>query len=224
MTTNKIVMIQAGNVKLEGDLSIPEDAFSLVIFVHGSGSSRKSPRNRFVAAVLQEAGIATLLFDLLTSEEESEDAFTGNLRFNIEFLASRLQYATNLMLSDSIVGKLPFGYFGASTGAAAALASSAGYPGRITAIVSRGGRPDLAKDYLSRVDSPTLLIVGGSDTAVIGMNEKAYNLLMVEKKIEIIPGATHLFEEKGAIEEVAKLATGWFVKYLMPGRLYPGRV
>ncbi len=210
------VKINSKNAELNGDLVIPSEAFSLVLFAHGSGSSRKSPRNRYVAGVLQKAGIATFLFDLLTLEEESLDAITGHLRFNIDFLAERLISATDMMLADNMLEKLPFGYFGASTGAAAALAASARFGKRIRAIVSRGGRPDLASGYLAQVSASTLLIVGGRDIVVIGMNEEAYKLLKSDKMIKIVPGATHLFEEQGAIEEVAKLAADWFVKYLKP--------
>jgi predicted alpha/beta-hydrolase family hydrolase len=214
--SEKNVRINSGDVELDGDLTIPAGAASLVIFAHGSGSSRKSPRNRYVAGILQKYGIATLLFDLLTAEEDSYDSITGNLRFNIDLLTERLMSATDLMKSDKELGKLPFGYFGASTGAAAALVACSLQGSLIRAVVSRGGRPDLALKHLSNVRAPTLLIIGGRDAVVIKMNEEAYKELKTEKKIEIVPGATHLFEEKGAIEEVARLAAEWFVNYLKP--------
>jgi putative phosphoribosyl transferase len=208
------VRIPAGRVALEGDLRIPSSAKGLVIFAHGSGSSRHSPRNQSVAQVLQSAGLATLLFDLLTTMEEKEDLATGHLRFNIPFLAERLVAATDWALSQKNIHQLAVGYFGASTGAAAALAAAASRPDVVKAIVSRGGRPDLAGRALPLVKAPTLLIVGGRDTPVIGMNQEAMALLQAEKKLVIVPGATHLFEEYGTLGKVSSLAADWFKHYL----------
>jgi dienelactone hydrolase len=185
-----------------------------VIFAHGSGSSRHSPRNRFVAQVLQQSGLATLLMDLLTPQEEIFDSATGELRFNIQLLAARLAAATEWLAGRSATRSLEPGYFGASTGAAAALAAAARLPGRIGAIVSRGGRPDLAGSALRQVRAPTLLIVGGNDKAVLALNEAARDQLLTESRMEIIPGAGHLFEEPGALEQVASLARNWFDEHL----------
>jgi len=197
-----------------GDLTIPVNPRGIIVFAHGSGSSRLSSRNRFVAGVLQRAGLATLLLDLLTAEEEQIDLRTGHLRFNINLLHKRLIEATRWLADDSQAGPLPVGYFGASTGAAAALTAAAELAASTRAVVSRGGRPDLAGDALSRVQAPTLLIVGGNDPVVIELNQQALRVLSCDKKLEIVTGATHLFEEPGALEEVAALARGWFQKHL----------
>jgi len=205
-----LVKIPTKKADLEGDLQLPADAKGLVLFAHGSGSSRHSPRNRFVADILQKGGLGTLLIDLLTKEEEKEDEVTAALRFDIDLLTDRLCFVTQWFQARKETGLLPIGYFGASTGAAAALCASAEMKKKIVAVVSRGGRPDLAKNSLAAVESATLLIVGGHDLPVIDMNEEAYALLKCEKKMVIIPGATHLFEEPGALEEVARLALDWF--------------
>jgi putative phosphoribosyl transferase len=209
------VQLVADGVRLEGDLSIPEGASGVVLFAHGSGSSRHSPRNRFVAGFLRKAGLATLLMDLLTRAEEAEDAYTGHLRFDIGFLAQRLIAATDWLLQNPDTARLAIGCFGASTGAAAALVTAAERPQAIRAVVSRGGRPDLAGDALRKVAAPTLLLVGGSDTPVIPLNREALAKLgAAEKQLVIIRGATHLFEEPGALEEVARLAADWFTRHL----------
>jgi putative phosphoribosyl transferase len=208
------VRVSTGPVELEGDLGVPEDAGGVVLFAHGSGSSRHSPRNRYVAQALREAGLATLLIDLLTPDEERVDLSTGYLRFDIELLAERLAGATDWLMEDPDTANLPIGYFGASTGAGAALVAAADRPQEVGAIVSRGGRPDLAGDALPLVETPTLLIVGGNDVPVIGMNEEALGRLRAVKRLEIVAGATHLFEEPGALEEVARLAVGWFGRHL----------
>jgi len=212
---SRSVKISVGKVILEGDLSVPKDAAGIVVFAHGTGSSRFSPRNRYVAEVLQKAGLATLLMDLLTKEEEAEDMLTAQLRFDIGMLAKRVVDATEWLKRNTETKKLSIGYFGASTGAAAALIAAAQKPDHIQAVVSRGGRPDLAIPYLPKVKAPTLLIVGGDDDAVIGMNKEAMEHLNSIKKLEIVPGATHLFEEPGKLEEVARLAKEWFKKYLV---------
>jgi putative phosphoribosyl transferase len=208
------VKVSADPVELEGNLGVPEGARSVVLFAHGSGSGRHSPRNRYVAQVLQRAGLATLLIDLLTPEEEEVDLRTGHLRFDIGLLAERLAGATDWLMENPDTSNLRIGYFGASTGAGAALVAAAERPEAVGAIVSRGGRPDLAGDALYRVKAPTLLIVGGNDVPVIGMNEEALRQLRAEKELKIVPGATHLFEERGALEEVARLAADWFARYL----------
>jgi len=209
------VQIPAGSTLLEGDLALVPDARGIVVFAHGSGSGRHSPRNRFVANELQNAHLATLLFDLLTTDEEAVDADTGHLRFNIDFLADRLVHATRWLATIAETERLPVGYFGASTGAAAALVAAAQMVTNIRAIVSRGGRPDLAGSALNYVKAPTLLIVGGNDVPVIKLNQMAFNELnMPEKQLAIVPGATHLFEEPGALEEVSALAAHWFTQYL----------
>ena len=205
------VQISAGDATLEGSLSIPEDASRLVLFVHGSGSSRRSPRNRLVAQKLNDAGLATLLFDLLTRSEEAVDLRTAQLRFDISLLAERLVHATKWARENTITRNLRIGYFGASTGGAAALVAAAELPRDVGAIVSRGGRPDLAGGALPRVRAPTLLVVGGEDDVVIDLNEQARLQMRGEVQLEIIPGATHLFEEPGALERVAHLAADWFV-------------
>jgi putative phosphoribosyl transferase len=213
------ILVRAGSVTLRGDLVVPAGARGVVLFAHGSGSGRHSPRNRFVAEVLQEGGLGTLLIDLLTSEEEAIDLRTGHLRFNIGLLADRLAGATDWLADHPLTGSLPVGYFGASTGGGAALMAAATRPDRVQAIVSRGGRPDLAGPTLPRVQAPTLLIVGGNDTPVITMNREAMAGMHAERKLEIVQGATHLFEEPGALEQVAQLARGWFQRYLVePGR------
>ena len=210
----RLVRIPAGPEMLEGSLGIPDHAQGVVLFAHGSGSSRHSPRNRYVASVLLDAGLATLLTDLLTSAEEAVDDRTRHLRFDIPFLAHRLAAATDWLMRDPQTQHLPVGYFGASTGAAAALVAAADRPDAVRAIVSRGGRPDLAQLVLARVRAPTLLIVGGNDVPVIDLNRLALHQLQVEKELAIVPGATHLFEEPGALEEVARLAAAWFARHL----------
>jgi dienelactone hydrolase len=187
-----------------------------VLFAHGSGSGRHSPRNRYVARALQRAGLATLLIDLLTPEEEEADLRSGHLRFDVGLLAGRLAAATDWLAENPDTGDLRIGYFGASTGAGAALVAAAERPQEVGAVVSRGGRPDLAGDALPRVRAPTLLIVGGNDAPVIGMNEEAFARLRADKELEIVAGATHLFEEPGALEEVARLAAAWFARHLAP--------
>lgn len=205
------VSIALARVTLEGDLGLPPNPCGIVLFAHGSGSSRRSPRNRFVAETLQSHGIATLLMDLLTASEEEVDERTSLLRFNIRLLAKRLAGATTWSLRQPDIRGLSVGYFGASTGAAAALVAASQLRGTIAAVVSRGGRPDLAGEVLSAVAAPTLLIVGGQDGPVIDLNEEALAQLgCCEKKLYIIPGATHLFEEPGALDEVARVAAEWF--------------
>jgi putative phosphoribosyl transferase len=212
--SGRVVRLMAGQTELEGDLSIPDGASGVVLFAHGSGSSRHSPRNRSVAQTLQLGGLATLLIDLLTAEEEAIDRRTGHLRFDIGLLAERLAGATDWLHQHSAARALPVGYFGASTGGGAALVAAAERQGTVGAVVSRGGRPDLAGAALQRVRAPTLLIVGGRDEQVIAMNEAALAQLRCEKQLEIVPGATHLFEEPGALEAVARLAREWFGRYL----------
>jgi putative phosphoribosyl transferase len=210
------VRVSADLVGLEGNLAIPGSARGVVLFAHGSGSGRHSPRNRYVARALREAELATLLVDLLTAEEEEVDLRTRHLRFDIGLLAERLVGATKWLAQNSDTRNLRIGYFGASTGAAAALVAAAEHPKPVDAIVSRGGRPDLAGPALPHVAAPTLLIVGGNDFPVIDMNRDALEQMRTEKRLEIVPGATHLFEEQGALEEVARLAAGWFVRHLDP--------
>lgn len=210
--------IASGKVVLEGDLALPGRSRGIVVFAHGSGSSRHSPRNRRVARVLQDAGLATLLMDLLTSEEEAIDIHTAHLRFDIALLAKRLEGATEWLVENDLTRHLHIGYFGASTGAAAALMAAAERRDLVKAVVSRGGRPDLAHDALPRVRAPTLLIVGGDDEPVIGMNQEAMQRMKVaECKLVIVPGATHLFEEPGKLDEVAVLAREWFLRLLGDG-------
>ena len=206
------VEIPSGRRRLSGILSVPSGAEGVVAFAHGSGSGRFSPRNQFVARVLQEAGLATLLLDLL-EEEEADDR---EKVFDIELLAERLQSAADWLSQEPETSALRLGYFGASTGAGAALVAVARDPAAVGAVVSRGGRPDLAHAYLSKVQAPTLLIVGGNDDVVIELNEQALRPLRCPKQLVIVPGATHLFEEPGTLEEVARLAKEWFVQYLAP--------
>jgi len=206
------VQIRSGTAMLHGDLSIPTGAQGVVLFAHGSGSSRHSPRNQFVARTIREAGVGTLLFDLLTAEEEAVDARTGHLRFDIGLLAARLIDATYWLKGEYY---LRVGYFGSSTGGGAALVAAAELGEIVSVIVSRGGRPDLAGDALPQVKSPTLLIVGGLDYPVIEMNEEALARLRCEKELKIISGATHLFEEPGTLEQVADLAAEWFQSHLV---------
>lgn len=208
------VEIPAGEARLAGTLGRPAVAVGVVLFAHGSGSSRFSPRNRAVAQGLREAGLATLLMDLLTPEEEAIDVRTAQLRFDIPLLGERLVAAVDWLRSEPDTAALPVGCFGASTGAAAALVAAARRPDAVMAVVSRGGRPDLAMEDLPRVAAPTLLIVGGRDEPVIGMNREALAALAVEARLEIVPGATHLFEEPGTLEEVARLAREWFLHHL----------
>jgi pimeloyl-ACP methyl ester carboxylesterase len=212
------VTIPAGQGVIEGDLRLPENAKGIVIFAHGSGSSRHSPRNKYVAEVLNRAALATLLIDLLTAEEELVDIRTAEHRFNIDLLADRLIAATDWSEKDARLSNMPIGYFGASTGAAAALVAAAKRPERISAVVSRGGRPDLAQDHLGNVTAPTLLIVGEFDRAVIEMNRAAAGAMRAPNEIQIVPGATHLFEEEGALEKVAALAREWFEEKLIRRR------
>ena len=214
MKEPEAVRIPVQGANLDGDLTAPEEARGLVLFAHGSGSSRRSPRNQYVARVLQKAGIATLLFDLLTSREEQEEYFTRHLRFDIGMLAGRLAEAARWAADRDDVANLELGFFGASTGAAAALIAASKLEGQVKAVVSRGGRPDLAGDALPEIHAATLLIVGGDDDVVIGLNREAFARLQCEKELKIIAGATHLFEEPGALEEVAKLAAQWFQSHL----------
>jgi pimeloyl-ACP methyl ester carboxylesterase len=191
----------------------------VVLFAHGSGSSRHSPRNQYIARVLHKSGLGTLLIDLLTADEESIDQYTRHLRFDIELLALRLIGTTDWLRQHPLTHELAIGYFGASTGAGAALLAAADRPDVVRAVVSRGGRPDLAGPALMRVHAPTLLIVGGADAPVIDLNERAMDLLECEKELRIVPGATHLFEEPGALEEVAQLAADWFARHLAPAHV-----
>lgn len=208
------VSIPCGSVELPGDLEAPEDCSGVVLFAHGSGSSRHSPRNRYVSQTLRDDGLATLLMDLLTHDEERVDARTAELRFDIGLLAERLISAADWLREQPLCKNLRMGCFGASTGAAAALLAASQRSELFAAIVSRGGRPDLAGQALERVQAPTLLIVGGQDSTVMQLNRAALQQLNCEKKLQIVPGATHLFEEPGALEQVAKLATAWFDAHL----------
>lgn len=208
------VTVQAGDVVLEGDLAVPPDAKGIVVFAHGSGSSRFSSRNRYVAGVLNEGGLATLLFDLLTAEEHAIDVLSREYRFDIDLLSRRMVATLDWLGSETAISSLPIGLFGASTGAAAALNAAAERPARVAAVVSRGGRPDLAMAALPKVESPTLLIVGGLDFQVIEMNRAAEAALEAPCRVEIVEGATHLFEEPGALEQAAALARDWFLEYL----------
>ena len=210
----RAVQVAVGAVTLEGNMVVPPGAKGLVLFAHGSGSSRHSPRNRYVAGVLQEAGLGTLLVDLLTQQEEQLDARTAHLRFDIGMLAERLAGATDWLARQPDTSNLRVGYFGASTGGGAALVAAAERPESVAAVVSRGGRPDLAGPALPRVTAPTLLLVGGNDTVVIELNEQAKAQMRGEVQLTIVPGASHLFEERGTLEEVARLARDWFLRYL----------
>lgn len=214
-TDEQTVRVPAGQAVLEGSLAIPRDSSGIVLFAHGSGSSRHSPRNKYVAEVLQQSGLATLLIDLLTPDEESVDLRTRQIRFDIELLAQRLVSTTDWLARDRQTTNLAIGYFGASTGGGAALVAAAQRPDAVHAVVSRGGRPDLAGDALPHVRAPTLLIVGGDDVPVIEMNEDAMARMRSEVRLEIVEGATHLFEEPGTLGEVARLARDWFVHYLV---------
>jgi putative phosphoribosyl transferase len=206
--------IPIGNVEIEGTLTMPRGATGVVLFAHGSGSSRFSPRNQYVAKQFNKSKIGTLLFDLLTQNEEETDILTAEYRFNIALLTQRLIGATQWIRKDPLTKKLKLGYFGASTGAAAALIAAAKLSGDVSAVVSRGGRPDLAGEYLPQVVAPTLLLVGSLDVEVIQLNREAMLQMTNEKKIVIVAGATHLFEEPGTLDEVAKIATEWFLRYL----------
>jgi dienelactone hydrolase len=210
--------VSLDSITLPGELIVPGGAEGLVLFAHGSGSSRHSPRNHYVAQVIREAGVGTLLLDLLTREEERIDLQTRHLRFDIDLLARRLVGATIWAKKQKETAPLRIGYFGASTGGGAALVAAAEMGDEIGAVVSRGGRPDMAGESLSRVVSPTLLIVGGSDDAVIRLNEEAIGKLQCVKELKIVPGATHLFEEPGKLEEVARLAADWFQRHLRAGQ------
>jgi putative phosphoribosyl transferase len=218
----RAVHIAAGRTTFDGNLTIADGATGLILFAHGSGSSRHSPRNQFVARTLNDSGIATLLFDLLTPEEEAIDVQTREYRFNISLLAERLIYATRWAKQQRETRDLRIGYFGSSTGGAAALIAAAELSQDVGAVVSRGGRPDLAGDALARVQAPTLLIVGGNDDIVIELNEQARDRMHCRVKLEIVPGATHLFEEPGTLEQVANLGSDWFVRHL-GGKGVPSR-
>lgn len=207
------VVVTLDDASLGGDLVVPEGASGIVAFAHGSGSSRRSPRNQLVARTLNEAGIGTLLIDLLTPEEEQLDRLTSELRFDIALLARRVVAAVD-WLRDGPAASLPIGLFGASTGAAAALVAAAARPDDVAAVVSRGGRPDLAGAALHQVRAPTLLIVGAADEVVLDLNRRALELIPAERRLVVVPGATHLFEEPGALEQVARLAAEWFQRYL----------
>lgn len=206
--------IPVGNVEVEGNMFLPEQAEGLVVFAHGSGSSRFSPRNQYVAKEINKANIGTLLFDLLTPGEEEEDELTGEYRFDIALLAQRLIGVTQWLRNDPSTQNVKLGYFGASTGAAAALIAAAKMPEAVSVVVSRGGRPDLAGEYLRQVQAPTLLLVGGWDEEVIELNKQAQQQMTNENKLIVIPAATHLFEEPGKLEEVARFATEWFQRFL----------
>ena len=210
------VRVGTGGVVLDGGFAVPDGARGVVLFAHGSGSSRHSPRNRFVAEALREGALATLLLDLLSPEEEAADARTRQLRFDIALLAERLVGAIDWLAHQAAARGLPVGLFGASTGGGAALVASAERPDAVGAVVSRGGRPDLAGDALPMVRAPSLLIVGGDDEAVLGLNRRAMARMSAPVTLAIVPGATHLFEEPGALEQVARLARDWFVRYLVP--------
>ena len=217
----RTIEIPAGGVRLPADVAVPARAGGLVLFAHGSGSGRRSPRNRLVATELQEAGLATVLVDLLTPEEERVDVRTAELRFDIVLLASRVGALTAWLVGNEPTRGLPVGLFGASTGAAAALVAAAERPDVVAAVVSRGGRPDLAGDALRSVHQPTLLVVGGRDDLVLELNRRAEKALAGETRLEIVPGASHLFAEPGALEEVARLSAEWFVRHLQCERLGP---
>jgi pimeloyl-ACP methyl ester carboxylesterase len=221
-TDEQLVEVPSGGVTQEGNLTVPPGARGVVLFAHGSGSSRHSPRNRYVAGVLQGAGLATLLIDLLTPAEEEVDARTRHLRFDIGLLAERLVGAADWLGDHAATRGLAVGCFGASTGGAAALVAAAERPEAVRAVVSRGGRPDLAGEELGRVRAPTLLIVGGNDVPVLRLNQEALaRLAAAPKRLAVVPGATHLFEEPGALEEVARLAADWFTRFLAPAARAP---
>jgi len=210
------VLIHPDGVRLDGELAIPEPANGIVVFAHGSGSTRHSPRNKLVADALNDAGLATLLFDLLTPKEAFSDAVDGHLRFDIPFLATRLEGAIDWVSTEPATRALKIGAFGASTGAGAALVAAAERPDRVSAVVSRGGRPDLARDWLPRVAAPTLLIVGSRDEEVVTLNRWALARLPQNARLTLVPGATHLFEEPGTLEQAANLARDWFLQWLKP--------
>jgi putative phosphoribosyl transferase len=210
----RTISIPAGRVTLEGTLGIPNRASGVVLFAHGSGSSRFSPRNRYVARTLRDAGLATLLLDLLSPTEEEVDEVTRHHRFDIPMLADRLVVAIDWLAAEETTATLGVGLFGASTGGGAALVAAAQRPERVGAVVSRGGRPDLAGEALSRVEAPTLLLVGGGDEVVITLNEDARSHMHGDVRLEVIPGATHLFEERGTLEQVAAAAADWFLRHL----------
>lgn len=214
LQTKQTIQIPIDKIELQGELIVPEDAKGIVLFAHGSGSSRFSPRNQFVAQFLHQHKLATLLIDLLTFEEDRIDQLTRELRFDLELLGVRLIALTQWIENDVRTNKLHIGYFGSSTGAAAAFIAAAEKASSISAVVSRGGRPDLVDKILPAVQAPSLLIVGGADTVVVKLNRQAYDALTCTKKLEIVPGATHLFEEPGALEKVADLAAHWFLNYL----------
>jgi dienelactone hydrolase len=214
--THQSLQIQAHGAVLDGDLGLPKDAGAVVLFAHGSGSGRNSPRNRYVAGELQRAGLATLLADLLTPDEERADVRTAEFRFDIPLLGRRLVALADWLASHEPTAGLGLGLFGASTGAAAAMICATARPDRVGAVVSRGGRPDLAGDHLAGVRQPTLLIAGGLDKVVVDLNREAMEHLGGEARLEIVPGATHLFEEPGALEQVAQVASEWFLRHLRP--------
>jgi putative phosphoribosyl transferase len=216
VATTQSVTIPVGHIGLAGELAVPAGAGGVVLFAHGSGSSRHSPRNQFVAKVIREAGVGTCLFDLLTRDEEAADVYDGHLRFNIPFLAQRLEVATHWIEARPETRHLGIGYFGSSTGGAAALLAAAELGAVVETVVSRGGRPDLADTVLPRVMASTLLIVGELDDVVLQFNRQAFQKMSCEKKLEIVPRATHLFEEPGALEKVAALAAAWFQSHLKP--------
>jgi len=215
VSEREIGLVLRPGVRLGGNLAIPHGARGAVLFAHGSGSSRFSRRNRLVAQTLQQGGFATLLMDLLTTQEEEAERFTRHLRFDIELLADRLARAVEWLSRDEETRRLRVGLFGSSTGAASALVTAAREPDRVSAVVSRGGRPDLAGELLSQVSAPTLLIVGAADDVVLDLNRQAFAMLRAEKELEIVPGATHLFEEAGALEVVGALAAQWFSDHLI---------
>ena len=217
MIEGQLISVPAGSVTLNGNLTMPEDARAVVLFAHGSGSSRHSPRNQFVAQRLQEADLATLLMDLLTLREEEEDARTARLRFDMGLLGQRLIAALDWLVEDPRTRTLRVGCFGASSGAGGALVAAAERPESISVVVSRGGRPDLAGADLPRVQAPTLLLVGSRDEAVVEMNRQAFEQLRCVKELVIVPGASHLFEEPGTLEVVAELAAAWFIRYATTG-------
>jgi putative phosphoribosyl transferase len=223
MPYDTLVRIQTADVALEANLAIPDDARGIVLFAHGSGSSRHSPRNRMVAERLRGTGLATVLADLLTADEEAHDRATAALRFDIGLLARRVVTAIDWLGRQPRTAGLPLGLFGASTGAAAALVAAASLPDAVAAVVSRGGRPDLAGDALRSVHQPTLLVVGGRDDLVLELNRRAEKALAGETRLDVVPGASHLFAEPGALEEVARLSAEWFVRHLLPPRPVDGR-